>query len=192
MKIIIHTTKKLHSKLPLDESGYLKPSTPRISLVPSAVEDNPLSGWHANLITLQRHNCVMMVHDSTRFAVFIKNLLKRNFADLDWHFQNAFMNTLFQLGATQQQLDYAATLLAHCHFDADCSRSVQGTMNRMSGDVEHLLWCDNAKLEDVNSYRLGVWLAERPCTVKGVKDCIWPKKAMLQLLSQPTSRSTLQ
>ena len=114
----------------------------------------------------------------------MKSLVKADFARFDWHFADTLMNTLLKLDANQQQLDIAAALLAPCRFDTDCNRSVQGTMNRMKGDIEHMLCYDNARLDDISSYHAGVWLADRPCTVKGVKDCIWPKEAMLKLLSQ--------
>lgn len=182
--ITIHATKKLHAKLPLDAQGCIggKQAQPNPTL--PANNKNPLSGWHANVIVLQRRNCVLLVHDATRFPLFIKSLVKADFARFDWYFADALMNTLLKLGANQQQLDNAAALLAPCQFDTVCNRSVQGTMNQMAGDIEHMLWYDNVSLDDISSYRSGVWLAGRPCTVKGVKDCIWPKKAMLALLSQ--------
>lgn len=54
----------------------------------------------------------------------------------------------------------------------------------MACDIERLLWYDNASLKDISAYRTGAWLADRPCTVKGVKDCIWPPKAMFALLDE--------
>lgn len=66
----------------------------------------------------------------------------------------------------------------------NCDRSVQGTMNQMAGDFERMLWFEEAKLEDICSYSTGAWLADRPCTVKGQKDCIWPDRAMLALLNR--------
>jgi len=42
----------------------------------------------------------------------------------------------------------------------------------------------HARLEDICSYATGVWLADRPCIVKGQKDCIWPDRAMLALLNR--------
>lgn len=59
----------------------------------------------------------------------------------------------------------------------------------MAGDVEHMLWYDNASLKDIGAYRTGAWLADRPCTVKGVKDCIWPPKAMFALLDELAKNS---
>ncbi len=177
--IAIHATKKLYAKLPtltsvLDSAG----AASRLH------DDNPLSGWHANLLTLQRRNCVLLVHDATRFPLFIKGLLKADFANFDRLFADALMNTLLRLNASQSQLDAAASLLAPCCFDTNCDRSVQGTMNQMAGDFERMLWIEEARLEDICSYSTGAWLADRPCTVKGQKDCIWPDRAMLALLNR--------
>jgi len=204
--IAIHATKKLYAKLPdvasmkqreiedskagdLDSASAasnqqinLSPLTPTLSL--REREQNPLSGWHANLIVLQRRNCVLLVHDATRFPLFIKGLMKADFARFDELFADALMNTLLKLGANQPQLDSAAALLAPCRFDTDCNRSVQGTLNQMAGDIQHMLLFEQADLDAICSYRTGVWLADRPCTVKGQKDCIWPDKAMLALLNQ--------
>lgn len=192
--IQIHATKKLYAKLPLDDQGCIAVKDAFIQPGTSAIANNPLSGWHGNLITLQRRNCVLLVHNATRFPLFMKALVKADFAHFDWHFADTLMNTLLKLGANQQQLDAAAARLAPCQFDTQRDRSVQGTMNRMAGDIEHMLWFDNAKLEDISSYKTGVWLADRPCNVKGVKDFIWPQKAMLELLSKasPDNDTTAQ
>lgn len=183
--ITIHATKKLYAKLP---GVAAKPPSESIPLTPTLSpgerEQNPLSGWHANLLILQRRNCVLLVHDATRFPLFIKGLLKADFANFDRLFADALMNTLLKLGASQSQLDTAAALLAPCRFDTACDRSVQGTMNQMAGDFERMLWIEEARLEDICSYATGAWLADRPCTVKGHKGGVWPDRAMLALLSR--------
>lgn len=68
--ITIHATKKLSAKLPSGISPIDSTGTT------SELDNNPLSGWHANLLILQRRNCVLLVHDVTRFPLFIKGLLK--------------------------------------------------------------------------------------------------------------------
>ncbi len=188
--IVIHATKKLYTKLPLDSQGGIVTKKPEPPQEGVAIANNPLSGWHANLITLQRRNCVLLVHDATRFPLFIKSLVKSDFAELDWLFADALMNTLLKLDANQAQLDAVAALLAPCQFDTNCNRSVQGTMNQMKGDVEHTLWFNNTKIEDLSSYRTGAWLADRPCSIKGMKDCIWPIKSMLKLLETGQNTQT--
>ncbi|MEF3074901.1 hypothetical protein V2P20_07675 [Methylobacter sp. Wu1] len=181
--ITIHATKKLYAHLPVAATMNPPPSDDSAATPPDSA-DNPLSGWHANLLTLQRRLCVVLVHDATRFPLFMKGLVKADFANFDRLFADTLMNTLLKLGANQTQMDSASALLAPCRFDTDCNRSVQGTMNQMAGDIEHMLRFDHTKLDDICSYRTGVWLADRPCTLKGQKDCIWPEKAMLALLTE--------
>lgn len=183
--ITIHATKKLYARLTLNADGLLVNHTGPAT--EPAVAASPLSGWHANLLTLQRRNCVLLVHDATRFPLFIKGLVKADFDRLNEYFADTLMNTLLKAGANQRQLDAAASLLAPCRFDTACNRSVQGTMNHMAGDIEHMLWYDNARLEDISAYKTGAWLADRPCNVKGVKGGIWPQDAMLVLLSLQAS-----
>jgi len=182
--LTIHATQKLYKKLTLDDQGCLAAENIPATAHTQHANNNPLSGWHANIIRLQGCQCVLLVHDATRFPLFIKGLLKADLASFDWHFADALMNTLLKLGAHQHQLDTAAALLGPCQFDSDCNRSVQGTMNQMKGDIEHMLCYDDIKLAAVSNDRTAAWLADRPCTVKGIKGSIWPHKAMLALLSQ--------
>lgn len=217
----IHCTKKLFAKLPVDEDGRLPvvgneggnesgnemsndTQTKNVGRVltrqdvglkanPQNASYNPLSGWHANLITLQRRNCIILVHDATRFGIFIPCVTKPDYAGLQWDFEDVFMNTLLKGGhdgknaASHEHLETAAQLLQELTFDTDCNRSVQGTMNRMVGDLEHMLNYDNAKVENLSPYKVGAWLSERPCKVKGQKDYLWPNQAMLALLENKTN-----
>ncbi len=179
--IKIHSTKKLLAKLPLNEGGMLPEGKENPDVASSL---SPLGEWHANLLTLQGQNCILFVHDATRFPVFIKELSKADFARLGWHFEDCFMNTLLKAGAQDELMQAAAKNLGPLQFDNECNRSVQGTMNQMAGDIEHTLMHNNFSLEDIGAYRTGAWLADRPCKIKGVKDHIRPDKAMLALLEE--------
>lgn len=172
--IRLHCTQKLLAKLPLN-----------ILPLPQAANDeaeSPLSGWHANLLTIQRRNCVLFVHDTTRFPVLATCLTKPDFAELDWWFQDALMNTLLKSGASKAQMEAAASALSQLSCDSICDRSVQATMNQMKQDLMHQIWYDDLSISDLAAYSTGAWLADRPCTVKGIKGCIWPQRAMLALL----------
>ncbi len=78
--IQLHATRKLFERLPLNEQGLVA-STPRSDWLfkASPVEANPLSGWHGNLLTYQRRNCVLLVHDATRFPLLLPALTKPDF-----------------------------------------------------------------------------------------------------------------
>lgn len=179
--IRLHCTKKLLVKLPCDADGRLKS---RRGVPPAAGDagESPLSGWHANLLLLQRRQCVLFVHDATRFPVFVPALKKENFADLDWFFQDGFMNTLLKVGADDRHMKAAEKLLAPLVCDHDCNRSVQGTMNRMGQDLDIMLAYDRASVMDLSPYKTGAWLAERPCSAKGARNYFWPAREMLALL----------
>lgn len=192
--IRIHSTKKLFAKLPLDEGGLLPAPKKSAALFNASIPEhtNPLGSWHGNLLTLQRRNCILLVHDETLFPLFIPCLTKPDFKSLQWHFEDVLMNTLLKAGASHEHMESASQLLQPLVFDTQCNRSVQGTMNRMAGDIDHMLYFDHADVQDLSPYRTGAWLADRPCNVKRQKDCIWPKEAMLALLSKPTAKPSVK
>jgi hypothetical protein len=71
---------------------------------------NPLGSWHANLLTLQRRNCILLVHDETLFPLFIPCLTKPDFKALQWHFEDVLMNTLLKAGASHEHMETAKRL----------------------------------------------------------------------------------
>ncbi len=174
--IRLHCTKKLQAKLPLSDDGRLPGR-----LSGEVVAESPLSGWHANLLLMQRRQCVLFVHDATRFPLFIPALKKPDFAELDYYFQDALMNSLLKLGATDAQMKAAEQLLAPLVCDSATDRSVLGTLNQMGQELEYMLVYDGAHVTDLSPYATSVWLAERPCQIRG-KDWVWPGRALLELL----------
>ncbi|APS32132.1 hypothetical protein RC91_09715 [Pectobacterium brasiliense] len=182
--IQLHTTHKLFSRLPLNDSSQLAATLRSQWLFTQpAIDINPLSNWHGNLITLQRRNCVLLVHDATRFPLVIPALIKKDFAELNDHFTDSFINTLLKCGADEDQLNAAQHYLRPLQVDTQCSRSVQGTLNQMKGDIEHVVWFDNLNIAELTGYSLGQQLAGRPCSVKG-QGYLCPQKEMLSLLSR--------
>lgn len=192
--INLYCTQKLIAKLPI--AGGLMPEghQPQTGIIEggsNVILSNPLSGWHANLLTLQRRNCVLLVHNQTRFPVFIIGLTKPDFAALNYHFTDCFMNTLLKVGANEEQMQSAQNLLAPVYINKSNDRSVLGTLNQMKGDIEHMLWYDNAQVTECSPYKTAAWLADRPCSIKrrkegaakSAKDCLWPIDDMLKLLS---------
>lgn len=180
--IQLNATRKFFAKLPLNSDGQLA-VTKRTGWLyeQPAMDVNPLSGWHGNLVTLQRRNCVLLVHDQTRFPLVLPALTKPDFVELNDRFDDAFMNTLLKCGADDHHLDTAHRYLRPFVVGTQIDRSVLGTLNRMKGDVEHLLWYDNVNIAELTGYRLGAWLADMPWTAKG-RGYLHPQKEMLGLL----------
>ncbi|SDG33658.1 DUF6933 domain-containing protein [Idiomarina zobellii] len=104
----LHATRKLFEKLTITSDGAL-PGTPMSKWLyeKPSLDINPLSGWHGHLITLQRRNCVLMAHDSTRFPLVLPALTKPDFAELNDRFVDTFMNTLLKCGANEVHLETA-------------------------------------------------------------------------------------
>ncbi|NRB40267.1 MAG: hypothetical protein HRU20_17670 [Pseudomonadales bacterium] len=191
--IKVHATKKLLAKLPVDEDGYL----PSKDDYPAAEDgtlystQSLLSGWHANLITLQRRMCVLFVHDKTRLAVFIPLLKKPDFAMLDRHFQDVLMNVLLKMGIDTDVLENTASELQPLCFDSSTDRSVLGTMTMMKQTLEHRLHVDGSSVDDLLPYSTSVWLSDRPYNVKGCKNGVFPLRDMPDFLKVGELKSPL-
>ena len=193
--INLYCTQKLIAKLPVNEGLLPEGEQLQAGLVDGGsdiVVNNLLAGWHANLVTLKRRNCVLLVHNQTRFPVFMIGLTKKDFAALDYHCADCLMNTLLKVSANEDQMHAAQALLAPVSINKSNDRSVQGTLNQMSGELEHMLCYDNAQIIDCSPYKTAAWLADRPCSVKSrkkgvaksAKDTICPVDAMLSLLEE--------
>lgn len=183
--IRLHSTKKLLAKLPVDEGGYLPGSRERArqsGLKGGVPEPSLLGDWHANLLIIQRRNCVLFVHDQTRFPVFVPALKKPELANLDRWFQDALMNTLLKCSATDNQLQAVADHLQPLKIDTDCDRSVQGTLNQMAQDLDPQIYYDHINVAEITGYRTSAWLASGPRTRKGHKDSLWPVREFLALV----------
>ncbi|MDX1749827.1 MAG: hypothetical protein R3271_05855 [Methylophaga sp.] len=181
--IHLHATRKLFDRLPLAENGQL-PVTSRSEWLyeQPPVDINPLSGWHGNLITIQRRNCLLLVHDTTRFPLVFTALTKHDFIELNHRFEDMLMNTLLKCGADDALMDAARHYLQPLQLDSQCNRSVQGTLNQMKQDVEHIVWYERLNVADMLGYSLGAMLADRPCNAKG-RGCLWPQSEMFALLT---------
>jgi len=204
-KMKIHCTKKLLAKLPENKNVqtaaaqvvrndlpdniiafpnseiHQKDNFPKAERENSPAA-NPIGDWHANLLTTQRRQCIIFDHDKTRFALFISCLTKLYFLNLDFHFQDVLMNTLLKSGIEPELIEKLPNHFSPLDFDSNCDRTVQGTMNRMAGDLKHMIEYDRLDITDVMPYSTSAWLSERPCMVKGVSDCLWPVKEMAKLL----------
>lgn len=175
--MILHCTKKLFDKLPEKVKATEQPATA------IGIQAQWLN-WHANLITIQRRQCVIAVHDTTRFTLLIPCLTKKDFANLDWHFNDVFINTLLKSDMPPELVNTAATNYQTLTFDTNCNRSVQGTMNQVAQDIDYGLYYKSTSVSDISPYRYSEDLSNRPCGVKGRKDYIWPDREMINLLSR--------
>jgi hypothetical protein len=179
--ITLHCTQKLLSRLPV-RVGQLLCSEYSNAFAANEAAPTVLSGWHGNLVTLQRRQCVLLVHNATRFPVFIPAVRKQDFATLDHRFADSFMNTLLKTGADDDLMDLAVSQLAPILIQKTADRSVLGTLNNMIEQVRFAIEDGEISVGDITGYRIGAWLADTPWHAKGVKGAIWPADDMADLL----------
>ena len=172
----IHVTKKLAEKL--KKAGRF-------------IEDNPaestsvLDSWHANITTIQRRQCVVFVHDKTRFAIVLLGVTQKELKQIDYWFEDMLGNCMLKLGYDPELIEKACEGIGELTFDTQCDRSVQGTLKVAIEDLEaHTEGCTN--IMDLAQYTLSARLCDRPCLVKGMKETerLWPRKEMQALLEQ--------
>ncbi len=180
--MILHCTKKLYAKLP-EKMKAAEQSATAIGIQAQWLN------WHANLITIQRRQCVIAVHDATRFTLFIPCITKKDFANLDWHFNDVFINSLLKSDMPPELVNAATTNYQPLTFDTTCNRSVQGTMNQVAQEIDYGLYYKSTSVADISPYRYSADLSHRPCGVKGQKDYIWPDREMAQLLNKLTQQT---
>ena len=164
--MIPHCTKKLYAKL--------LESVKEAELATSAIGTQAhWLNWHANIVTIQRRQCIIAVHDTTRFTLFIPCLTKKDFANLDEQFNDVLMNTLLKSDISPELVNVAATNYQPLTFETICNHSVQGTMNQVTQGIDYGLYYKNTSV--------AVILSHRPRGVNGQKGYIWPNEEINNL-----------
>lgn len=163
--MIVHSSKKFAAKLP------------NVSPVPLE-ETSPLGSWHGHLMTYDRRQCVMFMHDATRYALFLAGLRKNHFPMLGERlFRELYTASLAVLGCPDRQIRKVELALGPVRYDTMTDRSVQGSIRVARQDLEGLLFRVPNVLA-LDPLAVSAHLNDRPATVFG--KWIWPGKAMLE------------
>lgn len=165
--MILHCTARLAAKLPA------------VSAAPLA-EASPLGSWHGHLLTLERRQCALFVHDATRYALFLPGLRKPHFAHLERLHRELFLAALETQGLPAGRIARAELALGPLRCDRATDRSVLGSLRVAGLDLEWVLpaW---GGLAEADPLALCQWLNERP-THAG-KELLWPAKAMAECVA---------
>jgi hypothetical protein len=141
---------------------------------------NPLGSWHAHLHVIDRRQCVMFCHDSTRFILFQAGLRKKQFNNLGHLHRELFKFALISLGVPDSSIKRVELAMGPAQFDTTTDRSVLGTLNQSRNDFDHFI-CDYNNILEVDSVIAARWLNDRPMTARGT--WLWPNKSMIELVS---------
>ncbi|GGO76814.1 hypothetical protein GCM10011348_04920 [Marinobacterium nitratireducens] len=127
----IHVTKKLAEKL--KKAGHVIAAEP-------AAPGSLLDGWHSNLVVIQRRNCVLFVHDQTRYAAALIGMTLKDLKQIDRLFEDILINSMLKLGYPAELVERASKYLTPLEFDTQCDRSVQGTLRVAALELEAQYW----------------------------------------------------
>ena len=164
--MIFHCTKALAAKLP------------SVSATPLA-DSNPLGSWHAHIHTIDRRQCVMFCHDTTRFVLFEAGLKKEQFQNLGQFHKQLYLAALIAMGVPEATLKRVELAMGPARFDTATDRSVLGTLNQSRLELD--FFPDHYDtIIDVDPLILAQWFNKRPLTARGT--WLWPDKRMLELI----------
>lgn len=167
--MIIHCTRKLAPKIPDISSESLE-------------ETSPLGSWTANLLRIDRIQCVMFCHDETRYALFLPGVRKPQFQELGRLHRELFLGTLIVFGVSEAQLQKVALALGPVRYDTTTDRSVLASMNQMEQQELAIVMWRTKHVSEVDPLQASVELSHRPATVRG--KFLWPEKAMLKKIQE--------
>lgn len=165
--MIFHCTKALAAKLS--------------SVSPTPLADTyPLGSWHAHLHIIDRRQCIMFCHDSTRFVLFESGLKREQFQALGQLHKQLYLAALISLGASEASLKRVELAMGPALFDTVTDRSVLGTMNQSRFEFDYFIEDYNNILE-VDAIVAAKWFNHRPLTARG--KWLWADEQMLQLIN---------
>lgn len=103
----------------------------------SPVKDtDPITLWHANLITLDRRKCALFTNDKTRYTFQVPGLKKPDFKILGEIFLENLFRCMLNDGIPQEGVEKVLNACSSYCFTKTSSKSVLGTMNDVANIVK--------------------------------------------------------
>lgn len=121
---ILRCTQKLLSEL------KLKPSD-------SIQQPSDLSGWHANLLRIDRRKCVLFTHDTTLYSFFVPGLKKPDFENIREVFGQNLFKSLMAENLPQKHIELFLDDIREIEISKTNNRSVLGSMNDLTFQLKY-------------------------------------------------------
>jgi hypothetical protein len=88
-----------------------------------------LGNWHANLLCIERRNCVLFTNDQTLYSIFLPKLVKKDFQNLAAIFIKNLALNLENEACDQHVEGIITEYKGNIAFTKASNRSVLGSMN---------------------------------------------------------------
>ena len=125
----------------------------------------------------------MLLHDATRFPVFIPALKKPDFATLDYYFEDVFMNALIKCGAEDKHMNAAVSMLSPLKIDNKYTKSGLGRISSMKQSILFYIERYGLNVAELTGYSMSSQLATEPTSIMG-KTYKIPADEMLRMLDE--------
>jgi hypothetical protein len=147
---------------------------------PTNVPDQPtsLNDWHANLLWLNRHKCVLFTNDRTLYSFLMRwRKTPRSVSFLE-RFRLDLFKSLMNEGLAEAQVEYVLREHAQVTITKTNSRSVLGSMNDLAFQIKSLIHM-NEELTDADLSGISRQLNRTPMSAIKYKTGIDELKRML-------------
>jgi len=161
----IRCTQKLLKEIPREPSE-------EVAVLPAAC-------WHANLLRIDWHKCLLFTHDTTLFSLFIPGVTKPDFKHFPDMFGQALFRAMRQFDFSQAQIENMLDRSRDIRIDRTNNRSVLGSMNDMKQMIELTVF-DQGGLAETNMTKLRRMLNHTPFKAIGYS---FPEEKMRNLSS---------
>lgn len=146
----------------------------------SPVKDkDPITLWHANLLTLDRRKCVLFTNDKTRYTFLVPGLKKPDFQRLGEIFLDNLFRCMLNEGVPQQGIEKVLNACSKYCFTKTSSKSVLGSMNEIAFHLGHWIYVDGGLL-NADISELNIKINHMPCGALGYKYSVDAFKEMLR------------
>ncbi len=105
-------------------------------------ESNNLHSWHANLFTINRKKCVIVMNNVTRYHFIIYGVTKKDLRDFEALFQKNLVTNLLLDGVEPEVIEYYVKDSSPMQYAAINNRSILSQMNDAVFMVDHYFYAE--------------------------------------------------
>jgi hypothetical protein len=98
-----------------------------------------ISGWHVNLIRIDRRKCLLFTHDLTLYSIFLPGLTKPDFQRIGDIFGQSLFKNLIREGLPQAHIELFLEDIREIRFAKTDNRSVLGSMTDLTFQIKFIV-----------------------------------------------------
>ncbi len=166
----LRCTQKLLSELKLRPSDSMQ-------------QPSEISGWHANLLRIDRRKCVLFTHDTTLYSFFVPGLKKPDFESFREVFRQNLFKSLIAENLPQKHIELFLDDIREIEISNTNSRSVLGSMNDLTFQLKYQI-ADTGGIEMADISKLAFDLNRIPMSAIEQIYSIYELKILLKKLNR--------